>query len=460
MTPLGVVANRTFRSLRIRNYKLYFIGQIVSFSGTWMQSVAQIWLVLQLTHNGLALGIVTALQFLPMLVAGAWGGVIADRFDKRTVLFWTQAVSATLAIILGILVATHVVQLWMVYVLAAALGCVTVVDNPTRQSFAVEMVGPDGLSNAIGLNSAIFTSSRVIGPALAGITIAILGVAPCFFLNALSYFAVISALKAMDTHQLRRAEPVPRAKGQLREAWHYVWSTPELAWPLFLMTVIGTLAFNFRVILPVMAQQTFHGGAGTYGLLSTMMGAGTVIGALTAASRTRPTRRMLVGSAMAYGVLILVAGAAPSLVLEAIALVPMGAAGIAFVSTANSTLQLNSAETMRGRVMALYAVVFFGSTPIGSPIAGWIAEAYGARAGFWLAGLATVAAAGVALWAVHNRRLPSLSPMSRDEARLATARAADLHASRSEPVSGPLDHVGGPSRELVQDGGVDRVRYG
>lgn len=402
MTPLGVVGRRTFHSLRVPNYRLYFFSQIVSMSGTWMQSVAQMWLIYELTGSGVALGVVTALQFAPILVAGMWGGIIADRFDKRRTIIATQGAAAALALILGVLTVTGAIELWMIYALAFAFGCVALVEVPTRQSFVIEMVGSEYLSNAVGLNSTVFTSARVVGPALAGVLIATVGIAWCFLINAASYLVVIAGLRAMDTDQLHHPEPAERGKGQLREGLRYVWSTPILRLALLLMTVVGTLAFNFRVLLPVMAESVFSGGAGTYGALSAFMGAGTVVGALIAASRVRPTRRMLIGSALAYGGLIMVAGAAPTLVWEMVALVPMGAAGIAFVATANSTLQLNSDDSMRGRVMALYSVVFLGSTPIGGPIAGWVAENYGVRAGFWLSGLACLLAGGWAVGAVRT----------------------------------------------------------
>lgn len=404
MTALELATRRTFRSLKVRNYRLYFIGQIISFSGTWMQSIAQMWLVYELTSSGTALGITTALQFLPMMVAGLWGGVIADRFDKRRLLIWTQTAQAVLAVILGTLVLFEVVQLWMVYSLAFALGCVIVIDNPTRQSFAAEMVGPEDLSNAIGLNSAIFTSARVMGPALGGVVIALFGVGACFLINAFSYVAVILALRAMNPEALYRKPPAERSPGQLREGLRYAWSDPVLRSGLLLMAVVGTLAFNFRVLLPVMAEQEFAGGAETYGLLSAVMGGGTLIGALTAASRKYPTLKMLYGSAFAYGLLIVVAGLAPTLPLELVVLVPMGAAGLAFVSTANATLQMNSDDSMRGRVMALYAVVFLGSTPIGSPIVGWVAEELGVRAAFHLGGVATAIAAVVTVWWLRRAR--------------------------------------------------------
>ncbi len=399
------MARRTFSSLNVPNYRLYFFGQIVSMSGTWIQSVAQMWLVYQLTNSGFALGVVTALQFMPVLLAGMWGGIVADRFDKRKILIATQGAAALLAALLGVLTALDAVQLWMIYLLAVALGVVSVIEVPTRQSFVIEMVGEDQLSNAVGLNSTVFTSARVIGPAIAGVLIAGVGIAWCFFLNAISFTAVIASLTRMNAAELHRGAPVERAKGQLREGLLYVWSTPILRTSLLMMAIIGTIAFNFRILLPVMAEKEFGGGAGTYGALSAVMGIGTVLGALFAASRAQPTRKTLIYSAMAYGVLILIAGIAPTLSLEMIALIPMGAAGIAFVATANSTLQLNAKESMRGRVMALYSVVFLGSTPIGSPIVGWIGETFGVRAGFFISGFACLLASAYAVDVVRKERL-------------------------------------------------------
>ncbi|MDQ4059308.1 MAG: MFS transporter [Actinomycetota bacterium] len=404
MSPVVTAARRTFSSLSVPNYRLYFFGQIVSMSGTWIQSVAQMWLVYQLTGSGVALGVVTALQFSRVLVAGMWGGIIADRFNKRKIIIGTQTAAAALALILGLLTLSGVVELWMVYLLALGLGAVSVIEVPTRQSFVIEMVGEDQLSNAIGLNSTVFTSARVIGPAIAGVLIAGVGIGWCFIINAISFVAVITSLLKMNPKDLHRTAPVERAKGQLREGLRYVWTTPILRTSLLMMAIIGTIAFNFRILLPVMASREFGGGAGTYGALSALMGIGTVLGALFAASRAKPTRKTLILSSIAYGVLILIAGVAPSLPLEMIALVPMGAAGIAFVATANSTLQLNADPAMRGRVMALYSVVFLGSTPIGSPLVGWIGETFGVRAGFFISGFACLLAAAYAIDVVRKER--------------------------------------------------------
>jgi MFS family permease len=404
LSPLIRLTRRTFRSLRIRNYRLYFFSQIVSMTGTWMQSVAQIWLVLQLTHSGVALGIVTGLQFAPILLLGAWTGLIADRVDKRRLVIATQTTAAFLALALGLLTAAGVVELWMIYALAFALGIATAIALPARQSFVIEMVGEDDLVNAVGLNSTVFTASRVFGPAIGALLISTAGIEWCFFLNAASFIAVIVALTRMDLDELRPAPRVPKSKGQVREGFRYVWSKPELKLALVLLAVVGTLAFNFRVLLPLMVTDAFGGGAGVYGTLSAIMAVGTVAGALASAGSLRPSRPMLIGSAFMFGVLIVVAAYAPSIVPEAIVLVPLGAVSMIFIATCNSTLQLNSSNAMRGRVMALYSVLFLGTTPIGGPLVGWMAETIGPRATFALTGVATLATAAAAWLALRGRQ--------------------------------------------------------
>ncbi|MDP9225865.1 MAG: MFS transporter [Actinomycetota bacterium] len=405
MSPLrkaSKATKNTFRSLRIRNYRLYFFGQMVSVTGTWMQAVAQAWLVLRLTHSGLALGITTGLQFAPVLVAGAWGGVVADRFDKRKIVIGTQVAAGVLALILWGLMIGGAVQLWMIYVLALALGCVTVIDVPTRQAFVMDMVGPDDVANAVGLNSTVVTCARIIGPAVAAVLIATVGIAACFLINAISYAAVVWSLLRMDARALLSVERAGRVKGQVREGLKYVWNDVTLRSSLLLMLVAGTMAFNFRVMLPLIATGPFHGGAGLYGALSAAMGVGTLAGALISASRARPTRKLLVGSAIAFGILIVAAGAAPNFAVEMVILIPLGALSIVFIATGNAMLQIASTDAMRGRVMALYSVVFLGTTPIGSPLVGWIAQTSGARTAFYVAGGATLLGALAALWGLRR----------------------------------------------------------
>jgi MFS family permease len=405
MRRVSLVFGRTFRSLHIRNYRFFFFGQIVSVSGTWMQSLAQGWLVLGLTGSGLALGTTAALQFTPMLLAGAWGGVVADRFDKRRILVATQSVSASLALALGVLAATGAVRLWMVYVLAFLLGLVNLVDMPTRQAFVMEMVGPENVANAVSLNSVVVNAGRIVGPAAAGILVWRFGEAVCFFVNATSYLAVIGGLVAMHRDELRTAPRVARQRGQLREGFRYAWADPELRRPLFLVAVVGLLTFNFSVFLPLMARQVFHSGAGTLGVLYALLGVGAVSGGLLVASRGRTSALLMAGAGVATGMAMVVTAVMPTLALELIAIVPLGMATIVFVASANSLLQLRSNPQMRGRVMALYGVLFLGTTPLGAPSIGWIAGHAGVRGAMAIAGGLTLCAGAAVLRAVlHSGR--------------------------------------------------------
>ena len=401
MTAVLRTARDTFRSLRVRNYRLYFFGQIVSTTGTWMQSVAQVWLVLRLTHSGLALGITTGLQFLPILFLGPLGGLVADRFDKRKVLILTQAADAMLALTIGVLTLTGVIELWMVYALALGLGLVTVVDNPTRQSFVAEMVGPGDLQNGISLNSAVFTFTRILGPAIAGALILTVGLAACFLLNALSFLAVIAGLVAMRPSELHRGEPTPRMRGQIREGLRYVWTTPRLRWPLVLMAIVYTLSFNFSVLLPLLARFSFDGGAALYAQFLSAMGAGSLFGALVMATRRRPSPQGLAWAAAAMGAAMVAAGVAPTVGVAFFVLAVIGFASMVFMATGNSMMQVGSAPSMRGRVMSIYAMVFLGSTPIGGPLMGWLSEWAGPRIAFAVAGVVAVSSALAALWVLR-----------------------------------------------------------
>jgi MFS family permease len=397
------VTRRMFRSLRVRNYRLFFFGQLVSLTGTWMQQVGQDWLVLRLTDRALPLGITLALQFAPMLVLGAWAGVVADRLDKRRLLLATQAAMASLALVLGVLTATGAIRLWMVYVLALLLGCATAFDMPTRQAFVSEMVGPDRVTNAVGLNSAVFNSARVVGPAVAGVLIAAVGIAPAFLINAASYLAVIAGLLAMDPTRLHRLPPVDRAEGQVRAGLRYVWANPVLRSTIALVAVVGALGLNYRVALPLLARFTFGGDASAYGALASIMAAGAVVGSLAAARRGRPSRALLLGSVAVFGLLSFAAAAAPTLIAEAVVLAPLGVASMTFLATANSTLQLASSPEMRGRVMALYGLVFLGSTPLGGLLGGWMAGQFGPRSILLLSGVSSLAAAGLAAFLTRQR---------------------------------------------------------
>lgn len=405
MTPIRRAADRTFGSLHIRNYRLFVSGQLVSMTGTWMQTVALGWLVLRLTDSGVAVGVNFALQFLPMLVFGLWGGVLADRFDKRRILLRTQSVMALLAFVLWALTITDVAQLWMIYSITFLTGMTTVVDNPSRQAFVTEMVGRDLLPNAISLNSAVFNASRIIGPAIAGVIISTIGLPWAFLVNAGTFIAVILALRAMDAALLHRGARVAREPGQVRAGLRYVWRTPRLRGTVALVAVVATFGLNFSVVLPLIARFTFGRGAGTFGFLTSMMASGALIGALVNAARPRPTKRWLIVSAGSFGILVTAASMAPSLPVLAVLLVPIGAASISFIAAANTTLQLHSDPDMRGRVMALHGLVFLGSTPLGAPLVGWASQVWGPRYGLAIGGIASsVAALGAAAAVFMKRR--------------------------------------------------------
>ncbi|CAO5149407.1 MFS transporter, DHA3 family, macrolide efflux protein [Frankia sp. AiPs1] len=398
----------TFAALRIRNFRLFLAGQIVSLCGTWMQTIALGWLVLSLGASGTALGLVTAAQFLPVLLFGPYGGVIADRADRRRLLMITQSGSGLAALTLGVLDLTGVAQLWMVAVTASLIGLCNAVDNPTRQTFVQEMVGPDHLPNAITLNSVTMNAARIVGPALAGVIILGIGTSGCFLLNAASFAAVLLALRFMNTAELHSRASVRRAPGQLRAGLRYARRTGALRVPLIMMVVIGALSYEFQVVLPLVARETFHGTAGTYSLMTSAMGAGAVVGGLAVARRRRIGVRPLGWIAAMFGGALLLAAIAPTLPLEIAALVLVGAGSVAFISTGNATVQLSADPAMRGRVMALWSVAFLGTTPLGGPIAGWVVQSFGARSGLVLAGVAALVAAGYALASLRPR-FPTLS---------------------------------------------------
>ncbi|MFD9214829.1 MFS transporter [Streptomyces sp. NPDC087659] len=388
----------TFSSLRVRNYRLFFTGAIVSNTGTWMARITQDWLVLSLTGSSAAVGITTALQFLPMLLLGLYGGVVADRYPKRLLLLFSQGALGLCGLALAVLTLSGEVRVWHVYLVAFLLGMVTVVDNPTRQSFVSEMVGPGQLRNAVSLNSANFQSARLIGPAVAGVLITAVGSGWAFLLNGLSFLAPIIGLLLMRPAELHRTERVPRGKGQLREGLKYVAGRPELIWPIVLVGFIGTFAFNFPIWLTAFADKVFHAGAGTYGLFNTLMAAGSLAGALLSARRASARLRMLLGAAALFGVLEIAAAFSPSFWLFAALLVPIGMVGLTVNVTANSSVQMATDPVMRGRVMSLYMMVFVGGTPVGAPIVGWITDTYGVRAGMATGGtVAAIAAVAIGL---------------------------------------------------------------
>ncbi|MEV6763567.1 MFS transporter [Streptomyces sp. NPDC051105] len=397
-----------FGSLKVRNYRLFFAGQVVSNIGTWMQRIAQDWLVLSLTGSATAVGVTTALQFLPMLLFGLYGGVLVDRLNKRRALFVTQTSMALTGIALALLTLSGHVHVWHVYLAAFVVGLATVVDNPARQSFVSEMVGPDQLQNAVSLNSANFQSARLVGPAVAGLMITGVGTGYAFLFNGLSFVAPIVGLLLMRARDLHVVQRAPRGKGQLREGLHYVAGRPDLTWTIILVGFIGTFGFNFPVYLSAFADDVFHAGAGSYSLFNTLMAVGSLAGALLAARRGTARLRVMIAAAVAFGALELVAATAPSLWLFALLMVPIGMFGMTVNVTANTTVQMGTDPAMRGRVMALYMMVFMGGSPIGAPIAGWITDAYGVRAGLAVGGAIAAAAAvviGLVLARVGNLRL-------------------------------------------------------
>jgi MFS family permease len=394
---------RTFASARSsRNFRLFLSGQFLSAVGTWMNFTATGWLVWTLTQSGSALGINSALQFGPVLLFGAFGGVLADRFDKRRILLVTQSAYATVSIALAILVGTHVIELWMVFGLSILSGLITSIDNPSRQSFYVEMVGESSLTNAVSLNSAAFTGARVIGPAVAGLVIASAGMAWCFGLDAFSFLFVLGALIAMRPSELHAHARTTREKGHLVAGLRYIWTTDELRRPLIVLAVMFTFVFNWQVLMPLLAEVTFHAGPREFGLLSAGAGVGAFIGAITTAHANRaPAIRRLGFFCMLVGVTMFVVAGAPTLVLAIVAMVPLGYAAMCFMITGNTLLQLNAKPQARGRVMALYGMVFLGSTPIGAPLAGWLGQVLGPRVEFAVMGAVAI---GVGLVVLALRR--------------------------------------------------------
>lgn len=397
-----------FTSLRTRNYRLWASGQLVSLAGTWMQRVAQDWLVLTLTGgDAVALGVVSALQFGPTLVLSVWGGVLADRYDKRRIILATQVLMALCALALGVLDLGGVVALWHVYVIALALGCVSAVDAPVRQSFVVEMVGRDQLTNAVGLNSMTFNLARIVGPAAAGLMIAAVGTGWVFLVNVGTFAAVVAGLLAMRTAELHRAPRTAREPGQVRAGVRYVAGRADLRVVMVLVGLVATFGLNFPITLALMARNVFGRGSESYGLLLTALAVGTLVGATLAARRTRvPRTRVLLGSAVVFGVLEVAVALMPSYGLVAVVLVPTGIASLTFTTTAMSTVQLAVPAEVRGRVMGVFMLCTLGGTPVGAPLLGWLANAFGGRAPIVFGGVVSLLAGlGCALYLVRHEGL-------------------------------------------------------
>ncbi len=432
-----------FQSLGVRNYRLYAAGAVVSLTGLWAQMIAQDWLVLELSGNsGTALGLVTALQFVPVLLLTLWGGVIADRLDKRKILFATQAALGLLALAMGALVVSDAVRLWHVYVFAALLGTVAALDTPTRQSFVSEMVGPDRLPNAVALNSAVFNSARLVGPAVGGLVIAGFGVGPAFLLNGVTAIAVLTAIVAMRPGELLRGTRMPRAGGQLLEGLRYVRGRPDLLLVVTLMGVIGTMGVNFNLTLPLLAKAEFAVGAASFGLLTSAFAGGALVGALVGSRRRgRPSAVLLLSLAALFGLLEVLVAFAPTFAIAALVLVPTGAFLIGHNNVANARVQLGTPARLRGRVMSLYLLVFLGGTPVGALLVGWISDQFGARAGLVVGGASVLAAVGV-LALVRLRRngmKVRLHRLPRPHVHLVGGEAGEVRIPPARPRTAPRD---------------------
>ena len=404
---VGTLWRTTFSSLTIPNFRLYFIGQAISLVGTWMQMVAQAWLVLELTGSATMVGLVVAVQTLPVLVVGPYGGLVADRADKRRLLVVLQLLMGALALALAIPTLLGTVQLWQVFVLAALLGTTDSFEKPTRQAFIVEIVGPEAVRIAVSLNSVMVNGARVLGPAVAGLLIAAGGTGLCFLINSISYIPVAMLLLLMRADDLRPGPRQEPERGQVRAGLAYVRRTPQLAVPLVMMAIMGCLTYEFPVSLPYLAKSGFGGDSRTYGFMTAAMGLGAVLGGLYVAARGRTGVAALVRASVVFGAVVLATALAPTVELALVCLVLVGAASVQVMAQGNTTMQLASLPQMRGRVMALWLVAFLGTTPIGGPAVGWVANTLGARWGLIVGALACFVAAGVGLAALARYSKPA-----------------------------------------------------
>jgi MFS family permease len=434
----------TFRALRNDNYRLWASGALVSNTGTWMQRVAQDWLVLTVltANSGVAVGITTGLQFGPVLLLAPLAGTVADRWNRRRILMATQGASGLLALVLGLLVVLGVAQLWQVYLLAGLLGVVAAFDSPVRQSFVSELVPPEDLPNAVGLNSASFHGGRLIGPGIAGLLIHWFGTGPVFLINAASFAAVLVSLGRMRVRELR---PVPRGprRGGVRDGLRYVRGRPDLMLIMAVVGMVGTFGMNFQLTIALMARLVFHQGSGQYGLLGSTMAVGSLAGSLLAARREHPRVQLVIGATLAFGVLATVAALMPSYLLFAIALVPTGVATQTLMTAANSTVQLSTPPELRGRVMALYMAIFMGGTPVGAPLIGWVGQTFGARWTILVGGFAALLTAAAA-WLWLRVRPESVQPgdvsehLVADEGDDVEQRVRDHQRHHPAPAPEPL----------------------
>ncbi|WP_428639430.1 MFS transporter [Schaalia sp.] len=397
--------SRTFQSLGIFNFRLWFLGNIIASTGTWMQRVAQDWLVLTVLtdHSGTQIGIVTALQFLPLLLLSPWAGVLVDRMDRRRLLQATQVTNVVLSAILGVLVLGGWALLWHVYALALLGGVLGALDSPARQAFVSELVPGESLSNAVALNSTAFNAARLFGPAVSGLVIEWVGIGWVFVVNAALLLAPVAALAAMRSAEMIHREAVKRSPGQIREGIAYVASRPDIVLIMLLMAVVSAFGLNFQLTSALMATEVYGKQAGEYGILGSFMAVGALAGSLIAARRASPRLRLVIIGAASFGLLEIALGLAPGYSLFAILSIPAGLAALTMITAANAAIQITTDESMRGRVMALYTMIFLGSTPIGSPTIGWIGEVFGARWSLLAGGIASLLMALVcALWGMRH----------------------------------------------------------
>lgn len=405
------VDRSTFRSLHHRNFRLFFTGQLISQTGTWLSMITQTLLVLSMTRSGITLGLLTAFQFGPVLLLGAWAGAVADRADKRKLLMTVQALAMVQSLVLGLVVLAGWATIPVIFSLAAIQGVLTAFDNPARRAFVVEMVPTEDLSNAVSLNSAVMTGSRVVGPAAAGALVLWVGYGWPFIVDAVSYVAVLIGLFMMHPSELNRSAPTVKAKGQVREGLRYIRSVPELFVPIAMMAIIGTFAFNFSVTVPLLVAGPLGGSTTTFTLLFSVLSIGSLIGALLTARRTEVTSRQLVVSAAAFGITMLMLASAPTLPLAFSAAVPLGLASIAFMTSCTAIVQVLAGPKYRGRVLAIQGMVFLGSTPIGGPLIGWVSDVAGPRTGIAVGGVACLVAAIYGARALH---VPARPPQAVD----------------------------------------------
>src|SRR4051812_11082630 len=401
MTSVRTATRETFRSLRSRNFRLFFGGQLISQVGNWLTLVAQTLLVLSLTNSGVALGALAAAQFGPVLLLGPWAGLVADRSDKRRLLLIVQAIAMLQSFTLAALAFSGSPPVWSIYLVALVGGVTVAFDNPARRAFVNEMVDEDDVQNAVSLNSALMTSSRVVGPALAGLLVATVGFGWCFLADAVSYIAVLIALYRMRTSELRRPPVTPKAKRQVREGLQYARRVPELRVPLVMMAVVGTLSYNFQTVFPIFATRELHGDGTTFTLLFSVVSVGALFGALRMARRTSADVRSVATASLGYGAAMAVMAIVPNQWFAYVVGVGLGVTSITFLVSSTAIVQLEAAPEMRGRVLALQAMLFLGSTPIGGPILGWVSDQFGSR---WAIALGAVAALGAGLWGYLKSR--------------------------------------------------------